>query len=139
DYITLDAYRKKLNENAAKAALVQAASQSWTEQMEDIRLRFPKIDEGQLAQDLTNAQRAAAKLEPKIGQLVAILTQGERDRDKVPEPRWRAGYDLAIGRALASKVRTEGYNSMLAIAKQGMKFKDPKNDTWVLKPSSLVS
>lgn len=139
DYVTLDEYRKRLSQNLAKMALVQAASQSWTEQMEEIRLRFPKVDEGRLAQDLTMAQRAAAKLEPKIGQLVSILRQGEKDRDKVIEPRWRAGYDLAMGRALASKVRTEGYNSMLALAKQGMKFKDPKNDTWVLKPSNLIA
>lgn len=139
DYIPLDEYRKKLAQNAAKSALVQAATQSWTEQMEEVRLRFPKVDEGQLAQDLSQAQRAAAKLEPKIGQLVAILKQGEKDREKITEPRWRAGYDLAMGRALASKVRTEGYNAMLALAKQGMKFKDPKNDTWILKPSSQIS
>jgi hypothetical protein len=139
DYVPLDVYRKGLAQNGAKAALVQAATQSWTEQMDNIRLTFPKVDEGRLAQDLSMAQREAAKLEPKIGQLVAILKQGERDRPKITEPRWRAGYDLAMGRALASKVRTEGYNAMLAVAKQGMKFKDPKNDTWVLKPSPQIT
>jgi hypothetical protein len=37
------------------------------------------------------------------------------------------------------KVRTEGYNTMLALAKQGLKFKDPKNDTWDLRPTDSVT
>jgi hypothetical protein len=44
-----------------------------------------------------------------------------------------------MGRALAVKVRTEGYNAMLALAKQGLKFKDPKNDTWELRPTVSVT
>ncbi len=139
DYITESEYRRRLAGNAAKAALVQAASQSWTESMEDIRLRFPKVDEAGLSRDLSMAQREAAKLEPKLEQLVAALRQGEYDRDKVTEPRWQAGFDLALGRALAARVRTEGYNSMLAEAKQGMKFQNDKNDTWVLRPSDQVT
>src|SRR4030095_8145499 len=83
----------------------------------------------------SNAQRTAAKLEPKIDELVTILRQGERDRSKITTPRWQAGYDLAMGRSLAVKVRTEGYNAMLALAKQGLKFKDPKSDTWDLRPT----
>ena len=38
-----------------------------------------------------------------------------------------------MGRALAVKVRTEGYNAMLAKAKQGMEFKNEKNNVWVLR------
>jgi hypothetical protein len=37
------------------------------------------------------------------------------------------------------KVRTEGYNTTLALAKQGLKFKDPKNDTWDLRPTDSVT
>jgi hypothetical protein len=139
DYITESEYKQQLAANAAKMALVQAASLSWTEQMDDIRLRFPKVDEAELARDLSMAQREAAKLEPQLERLVGILRQGETDRDKVTEPRWQAGYDLAIGRALAAKVRTEGYNTMLAMAKQGMKFENEKNDTWLLAPSDQVT
>ena len=122
-----------------RAALVQAAQVSWTTPMENVRRRFPKIDDAQLARDLSVAQRTAAKLEPKIDQLVSILQQGEADRPKLTKPRWQAGFDLAIGRALAVKVRTEGYNAMLAAAKQGMTFKNPRSDTWVLRPSREVT
>lgn len=53
-------------------------------------------------------------------------------------PRWQAGYDLAIGRALAVKVRMETYNAMLAMAKRGLKLKDPKNNTFRLEPNDSI-
>ena len=54
-------------------------------------------------------------------------------------PRWQAGYDLALGRVLANKVRAESYNSMLAQAKRGMKFQDDRNNTWQLQPADQIS
>ena len=139
DYVTVEAYYKLLAENRACGALVRAAQRSWTTPMEDMRLHFPKIDDAQLARELSVAQRSAAKLEPELDQLVSILRQGEPDRPNVIKPRWQAGFDLAIGRALAVKVRTEGYNATLAQAKQGMKFTNDRNDTWILRPAQVVT
>lgn len=139
DYVPVAEYERLLAANGARRALVQAARLSWTEPMEGVRLEFPKLDEAQFANDLSRAQREAAKLEPKLTRLVSLLSQGERDRSKLDEPRWEAGYDLALGRALATLVRTEGYNAMLARAKQGLKFKEEQSDTWVLRPSEEVS
>jgi hypothetical protein len=101
--------------------------------MENVRLRFPKRDEAELAQQLSLAQRSAAILQPKIDAICQTLLAGEEDRPRLEELRWRAGYDLALGRALAVKTRTDGYNVMLAEAKQGKPFKDQKNNTWVLR------
>jgi hypothetical protein len=53
-------------------------------------------------------------------------------------PRWRAGYDLAIGRVLAAKVRTEAYNAMLAAAKTRLKFEKPENNTWELEAADSL-
>lgn len=139
DYVATAQYYELVAQNRACGALVEAARLSWTTPMENVRRRFPRVDDAQLARILSVAQRAAAKLEPKINQLVSVLRQGEPDRAKITKPRWRAGYDLAMGRALAVKVRTEGYNMMLAEAKQGLKFKDEANDTWVLRPSNEVT
>jgi hypothetical protein len=139
DYVSIEEYDRMLSQNEACAALVEAAQLSWTAPMENVRLRFPKVDDSQLARDLSLAQRKAAKIEPKINQLVDILRRGEADRPQVTKPRWQASFDLAIGRALATKVRTEGYNAMLAEAKQGMRFKNERDDTWRLKPSQDVS
>jgi hypothetical protein len=43
-----------------------------------------------------------------------------------------------MGRTLAVKVRTEGYNIMLAHAKQGMKFERQRSDTWQLEPADTI-
>lgn len=71
-------------------------------------------------------------------QLYAILAVGETSRERELVPRWRAGYDLAMGRVLAAKVRTEAYNAMLAAAKTRLKFEDPKNNTWQLQPAESI-
>ena len=138
DYVSVQDYTESLRRNAARAALVAAASRSQIDQMADPQLRFIKRDEGTFATELTTAQQAAAALEPKINGLFEILRNGEGDREKEEVARWQAGYDLAMGRVLAVKVRTEGYNQVLALAKRGLKFKEPKNNTWVLTPSSEI-
>ena len=59
--------------------------------------------------------------------------------------RWQAGYDLAIGQALAAKIRAETYNMMLAMVKTQGKFDPPKkeggrqNNTWMLQPADTVT
>jgi hypothetical protein len=134
DYLPAQEYGRLLQSNRARQSLVLAAQMSWTSPMENVRLRFPKRDEAELAQALSLAQRSAAILQPKIDAICQTLLAGEGDRAKLEEPRWRAGYDLALGRALAVKARTDGYNVMLADAKQGKPFKNPKNNTWLLQP-----
>ena len=65
----------------------------------------------------------AAILQPRVDEICRGLSAGEADRDKLDEPRWQAGYDLAMGRALALKVRTDGYNAALAQAKRFKKLR----------------
>ncbi len=139
DYLPARQYRQLVQSNRACGALVEASRLSAITPMENVRLRFARVDDAQFARDLSNAQRSAAKLEPKVAALAAILRQGERDRDAVTTPRWQAGFDLAIGRALAVAVRTEGYNAVLAEAKQGLKFKDETSDTWELRSADSVT
>ncbi|MBX3424294.1 MAG: VWA domain-containing protein [Pirellulales bacterium] len=136
EYVSVAQYERLIGSNRARRALVEAAALTWTATMENVRLRFPKRDEAELAQALTTAQRTAAVLQPKIDRVVQILATGAEDRDRLAEPRWQAGYDLAMGRALAVQVRTAGYNAMLAQAKQGMPFKSERNNTWILRPGS---
>ena len=107
--------------------------------MNNPRLDFPRRSEAALINLLSEAQQQSAKiLAGTLIQVCTTLERGERDRKKIVRPRWQAGYDLAMGRALATKIRTEGYNLMLAKARRGMNFKNPKNDTWILKPSDKI-
>ena len=139
DYIPAKQYYDLIKSNKACGSLVEASRLSATTPMENVRLRFPRVDDGQFAKELSNAQRESARLEPEIEALATILRDGEKDREKITTPRWQAGFDLALGRTLAVKDRTEGYNAMLANAKQGLKFKNDKDDTWELKPIDAVT
>jgi hypothetical protein len=140
DYLSTAELDKRIKANAAKLALVEAARTAELNPLEGARMEFPREDDGRLAGLLSKAQQQAAVLEPKIERLHGILQSGRGGRLKIKpeEKRWQAGYDLALGRVLAAKVRTEAYNAMLAYAKRGMKFKDPKSDTWRLVPSNEV-
>jgi hypothetical protein len=139
DYLSQAEVDRLLAANRAKRALVDAARAAEVAPMEAPTTTFPREDDGRLVNLLSEAQKKAAVLQPKIDALHGLLAAGLPDRDKIEEKRWQAGYDLALGRVLALKVRTDAYNILLAQAKSGMKFKDPKNDTWVLKPSVDVS
>jgi hypothetical protein len=139
EYVSVGEYQKRLNQNKARWVLVQAANASQVNQMRDPRLEFVKTEEAAFANALSAAQQAAAALEPRINNLYELLRQGEAEREKETVPRWQAGYDLAMGRVLAVKVRTETYNAMLAAAKRGLKFTNERNNTWLLKPSNEIS
>jgi hypothetical protein len=139
EYVSMKEYEQKLMRNKARAALVTAAKMSMVDPMENPTLEFPKTDEGAFKRSLDDAQKVAAKIGPKLDMLYQTLKEGEKDRPKLIEPRWQAGYDLALGRILAIKVRTEAYNAMLAKAKGGLKFEKPESDTFVLKPADEIS
>jgi hypothetical protein len=140
EYVSINDYQKRINENKARTALIKAATASiQVDAMENPRREFIKRDEAEFSRALSDAQQAAAALEPKINALYQILQQGEADREKETVARWQAGYDLAIGRTLAVKVRTEAYNAMLAAAKRGLKVSNPKNNKFILSPANEIS
>ncbi|MBP86095.1 MAG: hypothetical protein CMJ64_05165 [Planctomycetaceae bacterium] len=139
DYLPAKEYLRRANAIKTRAALLKAAQLSWLSQLEQPRLRFVKQSEAALAIELAEAQKGAAKLEPQLNGLYETLALGEGDRGEETSPRWQAGYDLAMGRVLAAKVRAEGYNAMLAVAKRGLKFKTAKNNTWVLRSSKEIT
>ncbi len=139
DYQSAAKIDKMLASNRAMKSLVEAARSSQVGPMDSPRRVFPRQDDGALALLLSEAQKKAAVLQPKIDAIYGILAAGLPDRDKIDEKRWQAGYDLAMGRVMALKVRTDAYNIMLAQAKAGMKFKNPKNDTWRLEADDDIS
>jgi len=139
DYRSPATIDKMLADNRAKRALVEAARSVEVSPMESPTMTFPRKDDASLALLLSEAQKDAARVQPRIDALAELLKSGLPDRDAIKEKRWQAGFDLSLGRVLALKARTDIYNMMLAQAKSGMKFKNPKNDTWVLEESADVS
>ncbi len=138
DYLSPMDYQKRVKESPLRTSLVNAAT-IVVPTLDRPQMRFVKRDEPGLVADLTRAQQDAAKLEPTLIRLAAVLEPGYAHRANEKIPRWQAGYDLAYGRVLAQKVRTEAYNAMLAKLKRGMPFKDAKNNTWVLQPDDEIS
>lgn len=139
DYVSQAEYLKRVSASPLRQVLVKAATLPRIETLEKPKLRFLKRDDASLANELTAAQRDAARIEPQLAQLVNLLVTGDEHRDKEASPRWLAGFDLALGTVLLHKVRAETYNAMLAKAKRGMNFSDDKHNTWVLEPSTEIS
>ncbi len=138
DYVSHQEYMERVNSSPLRRVLVQAASLPRIDVLRNPTTRFVKRSDAQLVTELTEAQRAAAQVEPPLAQLAELLKTGEQFRDRESSPRWLAGFDLALGTVLAHKVRAEAYNGMLAKLKRGMNFSDPKNNTWVLVPSDQI-
>jgi von Willebrand factor type A domain len=140
DYRPIKDYVKSVEKNKAKSSLITAAKATKLENVVIPRLGFPAYNNNILLETITESQKPAAEMIYKIDRLVDVLSQGEKDRDKVTEPRWRAAYDLAIGRALAMKVRTFGYNAMLAEMKATPKsFQKKDSNEWRIEPSKTIN
>jgi hypothetical protein len=143
DYVSDRRYTTEVEKFTNRKALVQAAAFTTTGTLDTPRLRFEKLDEGRFARQVSEAQRAAALVEPALNRLYDMLRTGESGRSQERSLRWQAGYDLAMGRTIAAKVRAETYNGMLALVKVKKKFSkpkgnDPQNNTWILRPAETT-
>lgn len=142
DYISIRDYEKKVSANSAKTALVRTAMATMASKrrLPTPTLEFPANNDNILRQAITEAQKPVSELDYGLNELQVMLEQGLKDRKKITEPRWRANYDLALGRVLAIRVRAYGYNTILADMKSSPKsFEKPKvNNAWRLEPSKDV-
>lgn len=139
DYRPIAEYQKQLRTNLAKAALIETARTTAVERIPVPEFSFQANNDAILRRQITEAQKPLADLEFHLNNMHLMLERGERDREKLDTPRWRAGYDLAMGRILAMRVRAYGYNAMLAGMKSAPKeFEGAKNNQWRLVPSDDV-
>lgn len=138
EYLNESEYLARVKKSPFRSALINAAQLSRVGTLDKPQLVFVKRDEARFVADLSTAQQESARLAPELFQMCNILAEGEKHKGKESSPRWLASFDLSYGMALAAKVRAEAYNAMLAKAKRGMSFEDPKNNTWELKHSESV-
>ncbi len=143
DYVSNKRYWQDLQKFPNRLALVEAANYTTTGDLRSPRIRFENFNEADFVRDVTRAQRNAALIEPPLNRLYEMLRAGESARDKEESLRWQAGYDLAMGRSIAAKLRAETYNGMLALVKTQKKFSppvgdEPQNNTWLLTPADAT-
>lgn len=140
EYVSRDEYLKRLQSNRAMFQLVTVAENTSAEELINPRLLFPAPDDATLRRVMTESQKPAAKFDYTLRLMAQELVKGERDRDKITVPRWRAAFDLAFGRVAAMRVRTYGYNVVLAQMKGAPKrFTNPQSNAWRLVPSEEVA
>lgn len=146
DYRPIHALERDVRSNKAKLALMESCAlvekEAQNRKVTTIsmpRLEFRAENDTVLRRELTEGQKPIADLDASLDQLLRRLEVGEKDRAKVKEARWRASYDLAIGRTLALRARAFGYNSMLAEMKVNPKsFERADNNLWRLVPSKNI-
>lgn len=139
DYRPIRYYVKDVNASATKMALIEAAEATTRVPVRAPALRFKADSDNALRTAAADAQKPAAELQYQVDQIVKILEKGQKTRDKLTDPRWRAAYDLAMGRAYALRARAVGYNIMLAQMKVNPKlFAKDGNNTWTMKSAESV-
>lgn len=140
DYRSLSAYETDVRKHPAKLALVEASTRTAADGIELPQLVYRADTDETLKQQLFEAQKPAAELEYKLNIMLQALESGEKDRGRILEPRWQAGYDLALGRVLTMRVRAHGFNSVLAEMKTNPKsFQNSRNNHWVIEPAEEIS
>ena len=137
DYRNFLLQNKEIQNNKIKQSLLQAC-QIPINITYDQKMNFTAFNEGDFVEQLNDAQKFSAKIEPKLDQVYNILKSVEANAKNLTEKRWIVSYNLAMGRILATKCRIELYNLMLAEAKSGLKKKDAKNNAWELVRSMEV-
>ena len=144
DYRPKAIVEAQFRKNRAMQMVVQAAMLSqqpdWKKAIPMPRRVFPAENDTMLRQAITEAQKPVAVVDDSLMELALILEQGERNRDKLDTPRWRAVYDLAVGRISALRARAYGYNAVLAEMKVSPKpFEKKNSNQWLLKPSEEIA
>ena len=135
DYRPIADYTRDVMANRAKRALIEAARDSRATEIPQPQLVFPAVDDNRLRRELTEAQKPMAVIGYRLDTLQRQLESGLPDRAKITEPRWRAGYDLALGRVYAQQARALGYNTILAEMKSSPPpFERENSNEWVLRP-----
>jgi len=133
-YMSEKDYQAYRNGNKALQALIAAAKEAPAKPLSGAQQSFTVDEAGApVVRDIDMAQRPVALILPAIEAQFAKLKEGEADRDKLVEPRQKAAYDLAMGRAMAMLVRAKGYNVLLAAFKAGgRKGTKPDIRVWTL-------
>lgn len=140
DYRPIKFYEQQLASNKAKRALVNTAVNTHQTNTISPQLRFSAPNDNVLRQEITEAQKPAAVYDYRLNQMQMMLEEGENDREKLTTPRWRASYDLAMGRVLALRTRAYGYNIVLAEMKSTPKtFQNKDSNAWRLVPSKEIT
>ncbi len=130
-------YVNDVNRHRLRQAVMRAAELSTKyKPSSDPSLELRVTPQNYLRQ-LSDAQKTAAETTYMIENILTAFPGNlEAEYQKETSPRWRANYNLTLGRLLALKVRAYEYNSACAQLKQlGSGDVETKSNHWNFKPS----
>jgi len=142
EYGHAEALSRAIAKEPAKQALIMACGQPRVEVNLPSGKRFPVAAPDVMQQRFSEAQKEVAKNLVAVDGLCQVFDTREVIKSSAAlssEPRWDASYSLALGRLLATKARLDGWNEMLAGAKEGLKAKNPQTNVWVIEPSTNLT
>jgi hypothetical protein len=140
DYVPRKEYERLLGASPIRQAVLKAADMTskGPQQIPGIPYDFP-ADTAALNRAMGDGQAVMAKIQYFIDPVYKEVVAAEKDREKEQSRRWRAEYDLLLGRLLAARVRTHTYNSMCAqMKKKPKEFEKSESNAWSLRPDSNV-
>ncbi|MBL8850417.1 MAG: VWA domain-containing protein, partial [Planctomycetaceae bacterium] len=139
EYDPIRVLETQITQNPAMAALVETSRQTYLDSIPLPTLVFNAENDNQLRTELTEGQRGMVETEYWVDRMWKMLQQGVEARKSLGSARWKASFDLAMGRLLAMRVRLKGYNVMLAQMKSNPRaFQTPGSNEWRLVASQEI-
>ncbi|MFM1801745.1 MAG: hypothetical protein RJA81_1097 [Planctomycetota bacterium] len=132
-------YEKGLATWPVRRALVQASAATQRTIQSAPGLVFPPVESENFNREMLQQQSQAAQWAYVVDAAMGPMAKAAESRDREPSRRWRAHYDLMLGRLLALRVRCVEYNSACAKLRKDLpKFQNPESNAWRLEPSDQI-
>lgn len=139
-FATPQEYINDANRHKLRQAVMRAAELSLKYKVDKTPTLELRVTPQNYLQQLTDAQKSAAETTYMVDNiLLAFPGNFEQEYQKESSPRWRANYNLTMGRLLALKLRAQEYNFVCAQLKQlGSGDVASKTNHWIFKPSKKL-
>lgn len=132
-------YEKGLASWPLRRALVQASAATQRTIQSAPGLVFPPVEDEGFNRVMLQQQSQAAQWAYVVDAAMTPMAKAAEYRDREPSRRWRAHYDLMLGRLLALRARCVEYNSACAKLRKDLpKFQNPESNAWRLEPSDEI-
>lgn len=132
-------YEKALNTWPLRRALVQASAATQRTIQAAPGLVFPPVEDENFNRLMLQQQSQAGQWAYIVDAAMIPMANVEKMRDREPSRRWRAHYDLMLGRLLALRSRCVEYNMACAkLRKEMPKFQNAESNAWRLEPSDEI-
>ena len=133
-------YINDVNRHRLRQAVMRAAELSLKYKAGSAPRLELRVTPQNYLQQLSDAQKTVAETSYMLDMMLTAFSGNlEPEYQRETSPRWRANYNLTLGRLLALKLRAQEYNFACAQLKQlGSGDVEKKTNHWYFKPSKKL-